>query len=134
MLLGACGEKTEPAKSPVAVTGQAPDVAVSTESEQRPQADSAERTALFGAVHVHTSYSFDAFTNGTVSHPRDAYEWAKGNAIKGNKAGLMIQVKKPLDFYAVSDHSEMMGVFPPVISNCLSNTSLSTLIPIEEIS
>ena len=24
----------------------------------------------------------------------------------------MVQIKTPLDFYAVSDHAEMMGVFP----------------------
>ena len=70
------------------------------------------RNAYFGAVHVHTSYSFDAFTNGTVSKPSDAYDWAKGKPIQGNKAGLMLKIETPLDFYAVSDHAEMMGVFP----------------------
>ncbi len=70
------------------------------------------RNAYFGAVHVHTSYSFDAFTNGTVSKPSDAYDWAKGKPIQGNKQGLMLKIETPLDFYAVSDHAEMMGVFP----------------------
>jgi hypothetical protein len=70
------------------------------------------RQALFGAVHVHTSYSFDAFTNGTVSRPEDAYKWARGEPIRGNKSGLLLQIRTPLDFYAVSDHAEMMGVFP----------------------
>jgi hypothetical protein len=74
--------------------------------------DPESRTALYGAVHVHTNNSFDAFTNGTVTTPRDAYEWAKGNPIRGNDAGFMMQLKKPLDFYAVSDHAEMMGTFP----------------------
>ena len=72
----------------------------------------ADRQPLFGAVHVHTGYSFDAFTNGTVSRPADAYAWARGEPIQGNGAGLMIQLRTPLDFYAVSDHAEMMGVFP----------------------
>jgi len=74
-------------------------------------AQSPLRNAYFGAVHVHTSYSFDAFTNGTVSKPSDAYDWAKGKPIQGNKQGLMIKIETPLDFYAVSDHAEMMGVF-----------------------
>ena len=75
-------------------------------------ADTPSRNALYGAVHVHTGYSFDAFTNGTVSRPADAYAWAKGEAIQGNKAGLKMKLQTPLDFYAVSDHAEMMGVFP----------------------
>ncbi len=94
----------------------APEVGVEPEEPAAPLAerapDPSERRALFGAVHVHTSYSFDAFTNGTVSRPEDAYQWAKGEPIQGNKAGLMIQIRTPLDFYAVSDHAEMMGVFP----------------------
>ncbi len=68
--------------------------------------------ALFGAVHVHTNYSFDAFTNGTLATPADAYKWAQGEAIPGGVGGAPdIKIKKPLDFYAVSDHAEFMGVF-----------------------
>ncbi len=74
-------------------------------------ASNPQRDAYFGAVHVHTSYSFDAFTNGTVSVPDDAYAWAKGEPIKGNRAGELLKITTPLDFYAVSDHAEMMGVF-----------------------
>ncbi len=67
--------------------------------------------AYFGAVHVHTNYSFDAFTNGTLATPADAYKWAQGKAIAGGGGGPDIKIKKPLDFYAVSDHAEFMGVF-----------------------
>lgn len=67
--------------------------------------------ALFGAVHVHTNYSFDAFTNGALATPADAYKWAQGEAIPGGGGGPDIKIKKPLDFYAVSDHAEFMGVF-----------------------
>src|SRR5262245_1548797 len=34
------------------------------------------KNVYFGAVHVHTSYSFDAFTNGTITTPADAYRRA----------------------------------------------------------
>jgi hypothetical protein len=69
------------------------------------------RNAYFGAVHVHTSYSFDAFTNGSITTPANAYEWAQGQAIPGGVAGPALKIKTPLDFYAVSDHAEFMGVF-----------------------
>ncbi len=67
--------------------------------------------AYFGAVHVHTSYSFDAYTNGTLTSPANAYQWAQGKAIPGGGGGPDLQIRHPLDFYAVSDHAEYMGVF-----------------------
>ncbi len=112
-LLVACGASEPPAaeapaEPPVAETAPAAPAPEPAAAEPGP----AGRTALYGAVHVHTGYSFDAFTNGTVSRPGDAYRWAKGEAIQGNAAGLEMQLRTPLDFYAVSDHAEMMGVFP----------------------
>jgi hypothetical protein len=108
VLLAACSREqpVEPT-----VTGREAPSAPAEVGPARPEANPL-RDAYFGAVHVHTSYSFDAFTNGTVSKPADAYEWAKGRPIRGNAAGLMLQIETPLDFYAVSDHAEMMGVFP----------------------
>lgn len=70
-----------------------------------------ETSVYFGAVHVHTRYSFDAFTNGTLSSPAEAYKWARGEAIPGGGGGPDLKIVKPLDFYAVSDHAEWMGVF-----------------------
>jgi hypothetical protein len=70
-----------------------------------------ERRAYYGAIHVHTGYSFDAFTNGTVTTPAKAYEWAQGKTIEGDKHGAKLTIRRPLDFYAVSDHAEFMGVF-----------------------
>lgn len=67
--------------------------------------------AYFGAVHVHTGYSFDAFTNGSLTAPADAYAWAQGKAIPGGGGGGEMKILRPLDFYAVSDHAEYMGVF-----------------------
>lgn len=71
----------------------------------------AERKAYFGAVHVHTSLSFDAFTNGTRTTPEDAYRWARGEEMTSSGHGAPIRNQTPLDFYMVSDHAEMLGVF-----------------------
>ncbi len=77
---------------------------------ERPSANP-ERNAYFGNVHVHTGYSFDSFTNGSKTTPQDAYDWAKGKAITGSGLGADIKIVTPLDFYAVADHAEYMGVF-----------------------
>ncbi len=65
--------------------------------------------ALFGDLHLHTAYSFDAFTFKTTATPDDAYKFAKGAAMR-HPAGGTVQLKRPLDFLAVTDHSEYMGV------------------------
>ena len=68
----------------------------------------ANRNAYFGDLHVHTNYSFDAFAFGTVASPYDAYRFAKGEAIK-HPAGFDVQLRAPLDFYAVTDHAMFLG-------------------------
>ncbi len=72
----------------------------------------AGRQAFFGNFHVHTGYSFDAYTNGSATTPDDAYRWARGGSIPGGGDGSELQTSRPLDWYAVSDHAEFLGVFP----------------------
>jgi hypothetical protein len=69
----------------------------------------ATRTALFGDLHVHTTYSFDAFAFGTLATPYDAYRYAQGETIK-HPAGFDMTLRVPLDFYAVTDHAMFLGV------------------------
>jgi hypothetical protein len=68
-----------------------------------------DRNAYFGDLHVHTTYSFDAYAFGTLATPYDAYRFATGEAIK-HPAGYAMQLREPLDFYAVTDHAMFMGV------------------------
>jgi hypothetical protein len=70
---------------------------------------SQDREAFFGDLHVHTTYSFDAYSFGTLATPYDAYRFAKGEPIR-HAAGFDLQLRQPLDFYAVTDHAMFMGV------------------------
>ena len=78
----------------------------------RPEANHL-RNAYFGDLHVHTTYSFDAFIFGTLATPYDAYRYAKGEAIR-HPGGFDVQLREPLDFYAVADHAMFLGVMPAV--------------------
>jgi hypothetical protein len=73
------------------------------------------RRPFFGDTHVHTAYSFDASTQDTRNTPRDAYRFARGERIgiqpydeEGN-AQRHVQLQRPLDFVAVTDHAELLG-------------------------
>jgi len=100
-LLIACQppETSEPQSAPKAT--QKPAVKI----EVNPLKD-----AYFGDLHVHTKNSFDAFIVGTRTDANDAYRFAKGETID-NGIGHQIKLDgPPLDFYAVTDHGEYMGV------------------------
>ena len=71
----------------------------------------AERNAYYGDLHVHTRYSFDAFVFGTTATPADAYRYARGEPI-AHPSGREVQLREPLDFYAVTDHAMFLGVMP----------------------
>ncbi len=72
------------------------------------------RKPFFGDTHVHTSYSFDAMGQGTRTTPRDAYRFARGEAIGlppyvDGAASNSAQLRRPLDFAVVTDHSDLLG-------------------------
>jgi hypothetical protein len=81
-------------------------VPVSNDGVAHPNMD---RKAYFGDLHVHTEYSSDAYAFGTLATPYDAYRFAKGEAIK-HPAGFDMQLDRPLDFYAVTDHASLLGL------------------------
>jgi hypothetical protein len=71
-----------------------------------------EREAYFGETHVHTSWSIDAYVLGNMkAGPEDAYKFALGQPIN-HPAGFQVKITRPLDFMAVTDHAEYVGIAP----------------------
>jgi hypothetical protein len=72
------------------------------------------RNAYFGDLHVHTRNSFDAYIFNVRADPDAAYRYAKGDTI-AHAAGFNVQLTdEPLDFMAVTDHAEYLGVLAAV--------------------
>lgn len=68
------------------------------------------RNAYFGDLHIHTRWSFDAYSLGVPVTPADAYRFARGEAID-HISGKQIRLSgPPLDFLALTEHAEYMGV------------------------
>lgn len=82
---------------------------INTVANANPNAELVKsKSAYFGDLHIHTSWSFDAFVSNVRTTPDDAYRYGKGEAIP-HVSGKPIQLQRPLDFMAVSDHAEYMG-------------------------
>jgi hypothetical protein len=84
-----------------------------TEQREDCAAYSPEKRALFGDLHVHTSYSFDSYTSLQRNDPWDAYRYAKGEPIRlpspEGEQTIEARIDRPLDFTSVTDHSEYLG-------------------------
>jgi len=105
-----------------AVTGEAPGDAAFparpyavTEAREPCLDYTPTRRPLFGDLHVHTARSQDASTQGTRVSPREAYQFARGASLgiqphtEDGKPLRRVQLARPLDFAAVTDHSEQLG-------------------------
>ncbi|MES2016167.1 MAG: DUF3604 domain-containing protein [Pseudomonadota bacterium] len=69
------------------------------------------KDAYFGELHLHTSYSMDANLFGTRNDPRMAYRFARGEEVEIPETGLRQRIVEPLDFTAVTDHAEGLGMY-----------------------
>ena len=64
---------------------------------------------LWGDTHLHTSLSFDAGAFGNRLGPRAAYRFARGEEIIST-IGQPLRLARPLDWLAITDHSDGMGL------------------------
>ena len=103
-LLSACGGQGE---APAAQNDQPAPAA------ERPAANPL-KNAYFGDLHLHTRNSFDAYIFNVRASPDEAYAFAKGGTIKHALGFDMKLNSGPLDFLAVTDHSEYLGVLPAI--------------------
>ncbi len=84
--------------------------------EREPCADHTPlRRPFFGDTHVHTTFSFDAWGQGTLGGPDEAYRYAKGERVgiqpydEDGVAQAHARLRRPLDFAIVTDHSDLLG-------------------------
>jgi len=74
-------------------------------------ANAQDTQLLWGDLHLHTSYSSDAYITGNRSVTPDmAYRYARGLPIVQAGTGIRIRIARPLDFLAVTDHAMNMGI------------------------
>ena len=69
--------------------------------------------SYFGDEHVHTAWSVDAGGGGTTLGPEEAVRFARGEEVVST-SGQPVKLGKPLDWVAVTDHSDAMGVITEI--------------------
>lgn len=85
-----------------------------TETREKCATQYQTKKAFFGDLHVHTALSADAYPDGTRLYPADAYRFAKGEKVllpqlDATQEEKSLQLVRPLDFVAVTDHSDTFG-------------------------
>ena len=60
-------------------------------------------------AHIHTGYSFDAGMFGITLTPEDLFKVVRGGEVVVDN-GVRFKLDRPLDWLAITDHAEYMGV------------------------
>jgi hypothetical protein len=75
-----------------------------------PMASAQKTQLLWGDLHLHTNMSQDAFPSNQGVSPEIAYRFARGIPIYYPNLDTRIKIDRPLDFLAVTDHAESLGI------------------------
>lgn len=68
------------------------------------------KNVYFGDLHVHTSFSLDAYAGYNRNDPAAAYQHARGTTIPIAGGAANATIDRPLDFGAVTDHAEFLSL------------------------
>src|SRR5262245_7283665 len=107
-----------PANFSIPATNWQPEIGPAKSSALLPRQPCAHRDplrqALYGDLHVHTGFSMDVSEREGFSNPDTAYRFARGEAVdlpgpSASSPHRRAQLERPLDFAAVTDHSEWLG-------------------------
>ena len=84
-------------------------VQLPTPRELEPRPFDPLKNVYWGELHVHTVESMDAVLFGTTATVEDAYRFARGEPLR-SPGGELMQLSRPLDFVAITDHAEGFGL------------------------
>jgi hypothetical protein len=82
--------------------------AASDTRAKEPVATARPEQVFWGDEHIHTGWSGDAGLGGTTLSPEDALRFVRGEAVRSSN-GVMAKLDRPLDWAAITDHSDGMG-------------------------
>jgi hypothetical protein len=78
---------------------------------------SAQTNLYWGDLHLHTNFSVDAYgVANTKVTPDMAYRFARGIPIYHDVLDTKVQIDRPLDFLAVTDHASNLGIDVQVVT------------------
>ena len=110
------------AKNPEATTGSATPAVAAVSASAKPSSDGLylpdpnrkyPERVLWGDQHVHTGWSFDAGIAGATLTPEDAVRFGRGEQLTSS-SGQQAKLARPMDWIAVTDHSDGMGTIDGV--------------------
>ena len=70
---------------------------------------------LWGDTHLHTGQSLDAGGFGARLTHADAYRFARGEEVMAS-SGQPVRLSRPLDWLAITDHSDGMGLITDALA------------------
>ncbi|MCQ8896173.1 DUF3604 domain-containing protein [Limnobacter humi] len=115
LLAGCMGSGDEPVST--AGSGSVVTPAEAPKDVECAKTTSNRKQAFFGDLHIHTKLSFDAYFFNSLNGPREAYRYAKGAdgflpaGDDPDTAKRKVNIGRPLDFAAVTEHAEQLGTF-----------------------